>query len=292
MTILVTATSGHLGRLVVDALLERGANPAEVVATARDTAKIADLAARGVRTATLDYDRPETIAVALDDVDTVLLISGSVPGARVDGHRNVIDAAKAAGVSKLVYTSAPKATTVEGFPLAADHKATEEAIAASGLPAVILRNNWYTENYVADVARAAETGVITSSTGDGRVASATRADFADAAAVALLEDGHVGEVYELSGDTAWAFDELAAVASEVLGREVSYQRLTNAEHVAALQAAGLDAGTAGFVAGIDDAISRGVLADAEPTLATLIGRPTTPLADALRAALADEQAAA
>jgi NAD(P)H dehydrogenase (quinone) len=292
MTILVTATSGHLGRLVVDALIERGATPADVVATARDTAKIAHLEARGVRTAVLDYDRPETIEAALDGVDTVLLISGSVPGARVDGHRNVIDAAKAAGVSKLVYTSAPKATTVEGFPLAADHKATEEAIAASGVPAVILRNNWYTENYLADVSRAADTGVIAASAGDGRVASATRADFAEGAAVVLLEDGHIGETLELSGDTAWSFDELAAAAAEVLGREVAYQRLTNAEHVAALQAAGLDAGTAGFVAGIDDAISRGVLGDAAPTLATLIGRPTTPLADALRDALASEPATA
>lgn len=292
MTILITATSGHLGRLVVDALLDRGADPAEIVATARDTGKIADLSARGIRVAELDYDRPETIASALDGVDRVLLVSGSVPGARVDGHRNVIDAAKAAGVAKLVYTSAPKATTVEGFPLAADHKATEEAIAASGVPAVILRNNWYTENYLADVSRAADTGVIASSAGDGRVASATRADFAEGAAAVLLADGYLGETLELSGDSAWTFDELAAAASEVVGREVAYQRLTNAEHVAALETAGLDAGTAGFVAGIDDAISRGVLADATPTLATLIGRPTTPLVDALRAALSSEPAAA
>lgn len=292
MTILITATSGHLGRLVVDALLDRGADPAEIVATARDTGKIADLSARGIRVAELDYDRPETVASALDGVDRVLLVSGSVPGARVDGHRNVIDAAKAAGVAKLVYTSAPKATTVEGFPLAADHKATEEAIAASGVPAVILRNNWYTENYLADVSRAADTGVIASSAGDGRVASATRADFAEGAAAVLLADGYLGETLELSGDSAWTFDELAAAASEVVGREVAYQRLTNAEHVAALETAGLDAGTAGFVAGIDDAISRGVLADATPTLATLIGRPTTPLVDALRAALSSEPAAA
>lgn len=292
MTILITATSGHLGRLVVDALLERGAEPAEIVATARDTSKIADLSARGIRTALLDYDRPETIAAALEGVDRVLLISGSVPGARVEGHRNVIDAAKAAGVSKLVYTSAPKATTVEGFPLAADHKATEEAIAASGVPAVILRNNWYTENYLADVSRAAETGEIASSAGDGRVASATRADFAEGAAVVLLDDGYLGQTLELSGDTAWTFDELATAAAEVVGRDVTYRRLTNAEHVAALEAAGLDSGTAGFVAGIDAAISRGALGDAAPTLAGLIGRPTTSLVDALRAALASDADAA
>lgn len=292
MTILVTAASGHLGRLVVDALLSRGADPAEVVASARDTSKLAELAARGIRTVELDYDRPETIATALADVERVLLVSGSVPGARVQGHRNVIDAAKAAGVAKLVYTSAPKATTAEDFALAADHKATEEAIAASGVPAVILRNDWYTENYAADVARAASTGVIASSAGDGRVASAARADYADAAAVVLLEDGHVDEVYELAGDTAWSFDELAAAASDVVGREVAYRRLTTEEHVAALQAVGLDAGTAAFVAGIDDVIRRGILGDTDGTLSRLIGRPSTPLVDALRAAVGPDAVAA
>lgn len=292
MTILVTAASGHLGRLVVDALLDRGADPAEVVASARDTSKLAELAARGIRTVELDYDRPETITPALESVDRMLLVSGSVPGARVQGHRNVIDAAKAAGVAQLVYTSASKASTAEDFALAADHKATEEAIAASGVPAVILRNDWYTENYAADLARAASTGVIASSAGDGRVASAPRADYADAAAVVLLDGGHLGEVYELAGDTAWNFDELAAAASEVVGREVAYRRLTAEEHVAALQAAGLDAGTAAFVAGIDDAIRRGILGDTDGTLSRLIGRPTTPLVDALRTAVPTEAAAA
>ncbi|WP_308797277.1 SDR family oxidoreductase [Agromyces silvae] len=292
MTILVTAASGQLGRLVVDALLERGAQPAEIVATARDTDTIAELSARGIRTAELDYDRPETIAAALDGVDRVLLISGSAPGARLQGHRNVIEAAKAAGVARLVYTSAPKATTAEGFPLAADHKATEEAIAAAGVPAVILRNNWYTENYVPDVTRAAETGVIASSAGDGRVASATRADFAEGAAAVLLRDDLVGETIELSGDTAWGYDELAAAAAEVIGRPVTYRRLSTEEHVAALEAVGVDAGTAAFVAGLDDAIRRGVLGDASPTLAELIGRPTTPLVDGLRAALARAETAA
>ena len=288
MTILVTAANGHLGSLVIDALLERGADPADLVATARDTAKISQLAARGIRTAQLDYDRPETIAAALDGVDAVLLISGSVPGERAAGHRNVIDAAKAAGVTKLVYTSTPKATTAD-FALATDHKATEEAIAASGVPAVLLRNNWYIENYAADVSRAASTGIIAASVGDGRVAGATRADLAEAAAVVLLEDGHVGQVYELGGDTAFGYDELAAAASVVLGREVAYQRLTTDEHVAALEGAGLDAGLARFVAGLDEAIGRGVLADADGSLSRLIGRPTTSLVDGLRAVVEVEE---
>ena len=216
MTILVTAASGQLGRLVVDALLERGAQPADLVASARDTSKLADLAARDIRTVELDYSRPETIAAALDGVDTVLLISGSEPGSRLAGHRNVIDAAKAAGVAKLVYTSAPQATTAD-YALGADHKATEEAIAASGVPAVIVRHNWYTENYAADVARAASTGTIAASVADGRVASATRADFAAGDAAVLLEDGHLGQVYEFGGDDAWNYAELAAAASEVIG---------------------------------------------------------------------------
>jgi len=284
MTILVTAASGQLGRLVVDALLERGAQPADVVASARDTSKLAGVAARGIRAVELDYTRPETITAALDGVDTVLLISGSEPGSRLAGHRNVIDAAKAAGVAKLVYTSAPQATTAD-YALGGDHKATEEAIAASGVPAVIVRHNWYTENYAADVSRAASTGVIAASVGDGRVASATRADYADGDAVVLLEDGHVGQVYEFGGDVAWDYSELAAAAAEVVGRDVTYQRLSTEEHVAALEGFGLDAGTAGFVAAIDTGIRAGLLADADGTLSRLIGRPTTPLVDGLRAAV-------
>lgn len=284
MTILVTAASGQLGRLVVDALLERGVAPAELVATARDTAKLQSAAERGVRTAVLDYDRPETISAALEGVDTVLLISGSAPGARAAGHRNVIDAAKAAGVAKLVYTSVPNATTAE-FVLAPDHKATEEAIAASGVPAVIARHNWYTENYVGDVQQAAESGTIVASVGDGKVASATRADLAAGLAALLTEDGHLGAVYDFSGEHAWGYEELAAAASELTGREVAYTPVSSEEHVAALEAAGLDAGTAGFVAGIDDGIRRGVLANADGTLARLIGRPTTSLVDGLRQAI-------
>jgi NAD(P)H dehydrogenase (quinone) len=282
MTILVTAASGQLGRLVVESLLTRGANPADIVASARDTSKLEDLEARGIRTVELDYARPETIAPALEGVDTLLLVSGPEFGNRAVQHQNVIDAAKAAGVSKLVYTSAPQATTAD-FAVAPEHKATEEAIAASGVPAVIVRNNWYTENYAADVARAAETGVIASSAGDGRVASASRADYAEGAAVVLLEDGHLGQVYEFAGDVAWNFAELAAAASEVVGREVTSVSLSTEEHVAALEGFGLDAGTAGFVAAIDTGIRNGVLAASDGTLSRLIGRPTTPLVDGLRA---------
>ena len=221
----------------------------------------------------------------------MLLISGSEPGSRLAGHRNVIDAAKAAGVAKLVYTSAPKATTGD-YALAADHKATEEAIAASGVPAVIVRHNWYTENYVADVTRAASTGTIAASVGDGRVASATRADYADGDAVVLLEDGHLGQVYEFGGDVAWNYAELAAAASEVVG---SSGRVRVADDRRARGGAGVGRARrrhGRFVAGIDDAIRRGVLADPDGTLSRLIGRPTTPLVEGLRAAVPEQEQSA
>lgn len=284
MTILVTGASGHLGHLVVDALLERGAPASDIVAGGRSVDKLADLAERGVRTVALDYNDPETIAAALDGVDSVLLISASEPGKRYAGHKNVIDAAAAAGVSKFVYTSVSKATTFD-WPLGAEHKATEEAIAESGLPAVILRNDWYIENYTADVQRAEQSGVVTSSVGDARVAAAARKDCADAAAVVLLGDGHIGEVYELGGDVAVSYDDIAAAAGEVLGREVSYVRISRDDLLAGLAGAGLDAGTAEFVASMDDGIRGGVLADTDGTLARLIGRPTTPFVEGLRAAL-------
>ncbi|KNY07731.1 SDR family oxidoreductase [Microbacterium sp. GCS4] len=279
MTILVTGATGQLGRLVIQSLLERGVDAQSIVAGARDVAKAEDL---GVRVARLDYTDPASIASALEGIDTVLLISGSEVGQRTAQHTAVIDAAKTAGVTKFVYTSAPKATTSD-LVLAPEHKATEEAIAASGLPAVILRNNWYTENYAADVARAAETGVLAAGAGGGRVASASRKDFAEAAAVVLTEDGHIGRTYELGGDVAWTYEDLAAAIAEISGREVEYRRLAVDEQLAALQAAGLDEGTAGFVAALDAGIAAGALAETDGTLARLIGRPTTPLLDGLRA---------
>ncbi len=282
MTILVTGASGHLGRLVVDSLLARGVAPADIRAGARDTSKVADLAERGVQTVHLDYTDAASVASAVAGADRVLLISGSEVGQRVAQHQAVISAAAAAGVQQLVYTSAPRATT-SSLVLAPEHKATEEAIAASGVPATILRNNWYTENYLGNVAQAAESGVVAASVGSGRVASASRRDFAEAAAVVLTTDGHVGQVYELGGDIAWTFDDLAAALAEVTGHEVVYTPLSTEEHAAALSATGLDAGTVGFVTALDANIRDGALADVTGDLSRLIGRPTTPLVEGLRA---------
>lgn len=282
MTILITGATGQLGRLVIDSLLARGADPQSIRAGARDTAKAADLAERGVDIVHLDYSDPSSVTAALDGVDSVLLISGTDIGVRIAQHQKIIDAAKAAGVSKFVYTSVSKATTSD-FVLAPDHKATEEAIVAAGLPAVILRNNWYTENYADALTQAAETGVLAASAGAGRVASASRLDYADAAAAVLLEDNQIGAIYELGGDVAWDFNDLAAAISEVTGKPVEYRPLSTEEHAAALRASGLDEGTVGFVTAIDAGIRDGALEETDGTLARLLGRPTTPLVEVLRA---------
>ena len=283
MTLLVSAATGHLGRLVVDALVDRGVPASDIVAGVRTPAKADDLAARGIRVVEFDYARPDTLSAGLEGVTRLLLISGT-DADRATGHRNVIEAARAAGVERLVYTSAPRVDEIE-YALGADHLATERAIAESGLEATVLRNNWYTENYLDTVSRAAESGVIVAAAGDGLVASASRRDYADAAAVALTTDDLRGETLELAGDVAWTHDELAAAAAEVLGRDVTYQAVSVEQLAAGLQQAGLDAGTAAFVAGIDDAIARGVLSKTDGTLARVIGRTTTPLVEGLRAGL-------
>lgn len=282
MTILVTAASGQLGRLVLDSLLARGVAPSEIRAGARRPEVLNAYAERGVQVVPLDYDVPASATAAVTGADRVLLISGSEPGRRVPQHATVIDAAVAAGVELLAYTSAPHADT-STLVLAPEHKATEELITASGLPAAILRNNWYHENYAASIPTARDHGVLATSAGDGLVASAARADFAEAAAAVLTTDGHAGQVYELAGDVAWTQADLAAALGEVVGREVAVQQLSTDDHVALLEGVGLDAGTAGFVAAIDTGIAAGVLADSDGTLARLIGRPTTPLVDGLRA---------
>jgi NADPH:quinone reductase-like Zn-dependent oxidoreductase len=204
------------------------------------------------------------------------LISSSEVGRRLEQHKNVIDAAQAAGVRHVVYTSAPKATTTS-LILAPEHKATEEYLVASGLAYTVVRNNWYTENYLQQLPVVQQTGVLVAAAGQGRIASATRADYAAGAAAVLVGTGHAGRVYELGGDYAWSYDELAAAMSEVVGRPVVYQAVDGAAYIEILKGAGLDAGTAGFVAALDANIAAGVLAETTGDLARLIGRPTTGL---------------
>jgi NAD(P)H dehydrogenase (quinone) len=282
MSIVITGATGQLGRLVVDSLLARGTAASDIVATGRNMAALSTLAERGVRVAEMDYNRPESITAVLSAGDTVLLISASEVGQRLEQHANVITAAKLAGVARIVYTSAPKATT-STLILAPEHKATEEFLVASGVPFTILRNGWYTENYLGEIDRARDTGVIVASVADGRVASASRRDYAEAAAVVLVEEGHEGKIYELSGDVAWSFDDLAATIAGIIARDVSYQRLSPREHAAMLGSFGLDESTVNFVVALDGDIRDGLLAETSGDLSRLIGRPTTPLAEGLAA---------
>ncbi len=285
MSIVVTGATGHLGRLAVEGLVAAGVHPSTVVAAGRNPERLATLASRlGVSTAVIDYSDPSTLEVAFTGAETLLFVSGSEVGQRVAQHAAVIDAAKATGVGRVVYTSAPHADT-SALVVNPEHKATEEALRASGLAWTILRNNWYTENYAGTLAQARATGEVVTSTGDGRVASATRADYAAGAVAAVLGEAHEGKVYELSGDVAWSFDEFAAAASEVLGVPVVHRNVTGDEQLVILRAAGLDEGTAGFVVALDQSIARGDLADATADLRTLLGRPTTTLADGLRTLL-------
>jgi NAD(P)H dehydrogenase (quinone) len=276
MSIIVTGATGHLGRHVVESLLERGVDPATVVATGRSTARLADLAERGVRVEALDFDAVPESAAWLREGDVLLLVSGSEVGQRVRQHTAVIELARRSGVARVVYTSAPSADDT-ALVLAPEHAATEHVLRGSGLPYTILRNGWYTENYRPAFEQARDTGVVAGNTGAGRVASAPRADFAEAAAVVLTTDGHDGTVYELSGDVAWSFDDLAGCFAETLGRDVAYRALTAEEHRAALLEHGLDDGTAAFVVALDQNIADGLVAGASGQLATLLGRPTVPL---------------
>ncbi|CAH0264517.1 SDR family oxidoreductase [Plantibacter cousiniae (nom. nud.)] len=285
MSLVVTGATGQLGHLVAEHLLARGTDPATIVATGRRTEALADLAAQGVRTAKVDFADPATLDAALESGDTVLLVSSSEVGQRVAQHAAVIDAAKRAGVARLVYTSALRADT-SPLILAPEHKATEELIHASGLPFTILRNGWYTENYGQSVDQAKATGSFVGSVGDGLVSSASRTDYAEAAAVVLTTEGHEGKAYELAGDVAWSHPELAQAIGEVVGREVVYQDLSPEDHLKALLAAGLDEGTAGFVVALDGNTRDGLLADTSGDLGRLIGRPTTPLVDGLRTLVA------
>jgi NAD(P)H dehydrogenase (quinone) len=282
-TYAVTGATGPFGHHVVETLLARGIPPHDIVAVVRTPAKAADLAARGVDVRVGDYSKPDTLAGALTGVDTLLLVSGNEVGQRVGQHAAVVDAARAAGVGRLVYTSILHADTSE-IALAPEHKATEELIAAAGLPYAFLRNGWYLENYTDRLAEYLGRGVIADAAGDGRVAAATRADFAEAAAAVMLDADAVDEVYELGGPP-FTMTDLAAEITAVSGTEVVHRDVSPAELVTALTAAGLDEGTAGFVAALDEATARGDLDTASGDLERLLGRTATSLADVLRAAV-------
>lgn len=284
MSIVVTGATGELGRLVVEQLLSTV--PASgIAAVVRDKEKAAGLAARGVELRIADYNRPETLADAFRAGDRVLLISGSEVGRRVAQHTAVIDAARAAGVAQLAYTGVLGGPDAD-FQLAAEHKVTEQLILDSGLPYTFLRNGWYTENYTANLAAVLAHGAVVANAGDGRVASAARADYAAAAAAVLTGEGHLGQAYELSGDVAWSLTEYAAEVATASGQEIAYRNVPAAVHQEVLVGAGLPEGFAAILTDVDEGIRRGLLAHTTGDLARLIGRPTTPLAETVAAAVA------
>jgi NAD(P)H dehydrogenase (quinone) len=281
--ILVTGASGKLGHLVIKELLK--SIPAQsIVAGARDLQKVEDLKALGVEARRMDYEDPRTLHAALSGIDKLLLISSSEVGKRVLQHRAVVAAAKEAGVRLLAYTSILNADSTK-MMLAAEHKATEEAIRASGIPFTLLRHGWYAENYTERIASMLEQGVLLGSAGHGRVAPATRADFAAADAAVLTTPGHEGKVYELAGDTGFTLAELAAEVSRESGKPVVYRDLPAADYVGVLTSVGVPAPFAEVLADCDLGLLRGELNDSTGDLRRLIGRPTTPFSAVVRAAL-------
>ncbi|SDN08020.1 NAD(P)H dehydrogenase (quinone) [Streptomyces sp. cf386] len=282
MSIVVTGATGHLGRHVVEQLLEKV--PADqVTAVVRSPEKVADFAERGVKIAVADYNAPETFDGLFAAGDKVLLISGSEVGNdRVGQHQVVIDAAKAADVALLAYTSAPGSLTAA---LADDHRGTEKALLASGLPYALLRNGWYHENYTENLAPVLEYNAVTNAAGAGRVSSASRADYAAAAVAVLTGEGHENKTYELGGDVAWSFDEYAAELSRYTGKEIANNVVPTEALVGILTGAGLPEPLAVILAGVDASIEKGELVVDSGDLSRLAGRPTTPLADAIAAAV-------
>lgn len=284
LMIAITGATGQLGRLVIAALLER-IDASDVIALARDPAKAEDLAELGVDVRHADYSEPATLATALTGVDKLLLISSNELGQRAHQHQAVIDAAKAAGVGLVAYTSVLHADA-SLLGLAEEHRQTEQALKASGVPYVLLRNGWYSENYLAGVDSALTHKALLGSAEDGRISSAARADYAEAAAVVLTSADQAGKVYELAGDDSYTLSDLAALITQQSGTQVAYQNLPKAEYEAVLISVGLPAPVADLLADSDAAAAQGALFGDEKQLSALIGRPTTPVAVSLEQALA------
>ncbi len=279
--IVVTGATGQLGRLVIKHLISKiGAS--EIIAAVRTPEKARDLSALGVQVREADYSRPETLKAALRGAEKVLLISSSELGQRAEQHRNVIEAAKSEGVSLIAYTSLLHANT-SPLELASEHIETEEYLKESGVPYVLLRNGWYTENYLASVAPSIEHGAFIGSAGEGRISSAAREDYAEAAAVVMTsEKPQAGKVYELAGDESYTLAELAALLSQESDREIPYVNLPENEFKSALESGGLPEPVAQLLASSDVGASKGGLFDEQGELSSLIGRPTINLSEMLK----------
>ncbi|QQQ48481.1 SDR family oxidoreductase [Pseudomonas syringae] len=276
--IVVTGATGQLGRLVIEQLLSR-VPASQIIAAVRSPEKAADLSRQGIQVRQADYSQPATLDSAFAGADKVLLISSSEVGQRLPQHKAVIDAAKRAGVQLLAYTSVLHADT-SALSLAKEHRETEDYLRASGLPFALLRNGWYTENYTAGIPGALAHGAVMGCADEGRISSASRLDYAEAAAVLLTsKTAQAGNVYELAGDESYTLSEFAAQLSTQSGKPLPYVNLPQAEFEAALIQAGLPDFVARLLADSDAAAAaaKGALFDDSRQLSALIGRPTTPL---------------
>ncbi|MGV8837048.1 SDR family oxidoreductase [Cellvibrio sp.] len=288
--IAITGATGQLGRLVIEQLLQNiPAN--QLIALVRNPAKASDLQARGLQVRAADYTQPAALEAALQGVEKLLLISSSEVGQRLEQHRNVVAAAKKSGVRLLAYTSILNAQD-SPMDLAHEHRETEQLIKASGIPFVLLRNGWYTENYTAGIPTALQFNVLLGSAGDGKISLAARADYAAAAAKVLVRDDQAGKIYELAGDAAYTLADFAAELSRQTGKQIPYNNLPEAEYRGILQNAGLPDWLASLLASSDASAAQGALFDESHQLSRLIGRATTPLADTIRTALAEGATAA
>ncbi|EJJ4222844.1 SDR family oxidoreductase [Salmonella enterica] len=281
--IAITGATGQLGQHVIESLLKT-TSASHLVVIARNPKKAAPLSLRGIAVRQADYANEAALTTALQGIDKLLLISSSEVGQRTAQHRNVIQAAIAAKVKFIAYTSLLHADK-SPLALAEEHIETEKMLAASGIPHTLLRNGWYTENYLASVPAALKHGVFIGAAGEGRIASAMRADYAAAAARVISEEGHAGNVYELAGDDAWTLSQLADELTHQSGKKIAYQNLSEVDFAAALKGAGLPDGLADMLANSDVGAAKGGLFDDSHTLHKLLGRPTTTLAESLRSVL-------
>ncbi|MFB6317163.1 SDR family oxidoreductase [Saccharicrinis sp. FJH54] len=284
MKIAITGSTGQLGRKVINQLKKR-IDTENIVALARNTEKASDL---GVQVRLFDYDKPDILKAALNDIDTLLMISASEIGKRVKQHTNVLKAAKEAGIKWIVYTSLLRADT-SGINLAGEHVATEKAIMESGIDYTILRHGWYTENYTGALGNALASGTLIGSAGDGKISSATREDFAEAAALVMLDEKNKGRVFEFAGDEAYTLSDLAAEVSGQTGREIPYSNLPEDEYAQVLNQSGIPQGISDAIANWDTSASQGDLYDDTHQLSTVLGRPTTSLSQAVNDALEENK---
>jgi len=282
--ILVTGASGQLGRLIVNSLIQRGIAANQIVVAVRSPEKVQDLAEQGIVVRKADYTDTASLTAAMLGVKRVVLVSSSEVGQRAEQHKNIVQAAKAAEIELLAYTSILDAQN-SPLTLAAEHVETENMLAASGVPYALLRNGWYSENYTGTVSVAIEHGAVLGSAGEGKYSTAARADYAEAAAVVITSENQADKVYELAGDSAFTLGEYAQAVTKISGKNVVYQNLPEAEYTKVLVEMGLPEGFAAILADSDIGASKGGLFNNSKTLSTLIGRPTTPIKDSIKAAL-------